>query len=86
MSLERDSMRVQVAFIVVLVICLGSLMILLLFADIDFQVERDKCMKIQGCDKYSCLAEAPGISNSQERNYLLQEQNCLLKEGGLLGR
>ena len=43
------------------------------------QEEEENCYKISGCDKWRCLADWTG-SRVYERNYLLREQNCLLKE------
>ena len=40
--------------------------------------ERELCEKLKGCEKYSCLADY-SIFRSEKRNYLLQEQNCLLR-------
>jgi len=43
--------------------------------------EREKCDNIEGCERYSCYAELPPPSTIHLRNYfLLQEQNCLLKQ------
>ena len=44
-----------------------------------FQEKVNNCWKKEGCNKYNCLANL--ISHVDvRRNYLLQEQNCLLKE------
>lgn len=43
------------------------------------ELERQNCYDLEGCEVYGCLAE-DAIIIHRANNYLLKEQNCLLKE------
>ncbi len=46
----------------------------------EYESYEDECLKLEECDIYSCLAEL-SFRYKEERNLLLQEQNCLLRKG-----
>ena len=43
--------------------------------------QKRQCDEIAGCGKYGCYAELPNYPNRVKTNFLLQEQNCLLRKG-----
>jgi len=67
---------------IVIVIFFGMI-ILFSFGAYQYQLkqfgELESCKQITTCDKYKCLAELTSPSKLKA-NYLLQEQNCILKE------
>lgn len=69
--------------IVVFILLIGFVIFLGLSSNHQYIKERtikiNNCNQIESCDKYKCLAEITSLYNAQ-RNYLLQEQNCLLRE------
>ena len=67
----------------ILIIIIGILFVVGIFwfiigDEADNQKEKEDCYKIVGCEKWRCLADWTG-SYIHERNYLLREQNCLLR-------
>ncbi len=43
-----------------------------------FEKNKNDCYSLSDCDKYGCLAEY-SMWRKEATNYLLQEQNCLLR-------
>ena len=66
-------------FIVVVVILL-LILTYLLYVSFGKPSIEDLCEDFDGCDVYSCYARHV-IFVPQQRNLLLAQQNCLLKEG-----
>lgn len=46
---------------------------------IEIEFERDKCYELNECAVYGCLSQY--ASGRFATNYLIQEQNCLLRRG-----
>lgn len=74
-----SELKTVVSIMFVFIMMLSALAYGLYLDNNHYQAKIDFCNKILTCEKFSCLAENSKLINI-ENNYLLKEQNCLLKE------
>ena len=68
-----------IIFFLLLIVVVSFLAYIIIGIQNDFQEDTLACEQIKECERYGCLAELSGFV-SWKNNYLLQEQNCLLRE------
>ncbi len=80
---DEKMMLWLIPLIVFLVLISGSMLLKITVFD-SWQESWDeaqaKCDEIEGCAKYGCYAELPNYSVRVKQKFLLQEQNCLLRQ------